>query len=74
MNCFIEIGNESYPGTFIGKRGNVYDVQMAGPHGYDYVMSQMNCHGRILVRETKDEYLFTAVSSLNPDTYSVSFQ
>lgn len=72
-NCFVEIKGESYPGILKSIRGNVYDVQMAGKCGYDYVINNMNTSGKILMTKTGVSYSFSVISSFDQDKLTISF-
>lgn len=72
-NCFVEINGNSYPGILKSIRGNVYDVQMAGVNGYNYVMNNMNAPGRILMPKTGMSYSFTVISGFVPNTLTINF-
>ncbi len=74
MNCFVEINEESFPGNLISHQGNIFNVQMAGQEGYDYVVEQMNCPARILISQTGMAYDITTIVSLVPQTLSISFR
>lgn len=74
MNCFVEIGEISYPGHFLRDRGGIYDVQMAGQNGYDFVIGQMNTPGRILIPATGAAYHFTRLLAFAPDRMEISLQ
>ena len=45
--CFIKIADESYPGTLLGVKEKVYDVKMAGPNGYQWVIDHIDHEGKV---------------------------
>ncbi|WP_418697297.1 hypothetical protein [Bacteroides sp.] len=73
MNCSVVIGGQSYPGSFIGSRGTVYDVRMAGINGYNFVMNSMNTPGVIQLADGRS-FNFTVLVGFDPDTFTVNFQ
>lgn len=75
VTCFVEIAGQSFPGTFIGEHpGDIYEVQMAGINGYNFVITSMDQPGQIQFPKRGTALPFTRLIGRTPATFTVKLQ